>query len=1148
MKTPSSLLAIIGSSGILLWLEAPTARSAERPAVSGFLSAPPMAAATLDGRVTGDAEWQSACQISGWTDRVLGMANHDGTIASVGHAGGTLYLLFRCPIPEKYRLNKVLYASCPLKMTAKEKDGDIFQDDYVGVGLTPPGSRDVYFLGVNGAGITCDSRNGDVSWNGKSQARQTHDDFVWTVELAIPLGQFGTAALKDGDWGVNFRHGARQIELLDSIWAYQPAEPYPMARMRLSPRPISAALTSFGNLSDGSLALRGQVANLSKEAFDGVAEVAVHGFAAGKPPAFGPEKIAISLEPGEKKALAADFAAGQPLCGQVTCTIKDSQGLMLLDHRLPFVFAREMALETRFIPTPSILQLVLDLGSPASFKKVASGRMKVLDARTKQEVASQSLPAFRSSLSIADIDCSRLPPGRYEAVVELRTGATLTALRDVFVKDPNPEWLGNKIGISDKVPPPWTPLRAEGRTVDCWGRQYTFGAAGFPRQINILGKDILARPVRILVKRNNRTGVLPEGTFQPTEHKEARASYESVSEVGGLKIAADAWIEFDGFVWNTIKVHANSPTEIDGLSVEIPLKKEYATLWWHPELAGGMLSDKMGAPPRQPHASAPINFLRLGDEDRGMQFFYENLDHWNPSPGLGQELIPGDKEYVLRYNLIGKPTTVEEPLHIALGYIALPCKPRSNMFRRIDVNGMWSATVGAYRGVDGQWSASVGTQPADKRQLEQAGPPFQILNIYSSGAARNESNYFNFWNEDVFDKDHLRKFKEQVIDPQWNDYRNTFCQYYQACVGDANTPEYRKYRFEWKSTPGNAPYVPPDPKDRDKIIFGSACHQSRSFNDCLVWYLDKTLRYLSDNGKIPIHGYQDCGGHPWCSNTLHGCPAQGHFPILANREHAKRVYRMFKAINPLNQVYIHTGGSSAMNWCGFFDAMIEGEQFTADYLAAIAHDPRLPKDYTRLINLERCRAQLQPYAWGPDRIYLWQFWQWMEKEPDAARGARGHIWGLQLVHDTPVWACRTPLCVARAIGALHWGQQVEFIPYWRKQTGIEVHAAVSPVVVSAWQRGKGNLVTIVLNDSDRIATGQLKIDFARFGFQPGEIQCRDYGGAGLAYPNAMFSYDEKAQKAVDPQRLPVADTVVSSDAAVPVEIGRHSFKLLWFHQ
>ena len=277
----------------------------------------------MDGRLTAATQWQSTCQITGWADSVLGVANNDGTTVSVGHASNVLYVLFRCPIPEKFRFNKVVYASIPLKMTAKEKDGDILQDDYVGVCLTPPGSRDVYFLGVNGAGITRDSRNGDVSWNGQWQVQQSRDDYLWTVEFAIPLAQFRGAAVGDPAWGVNFKHGARQLELLDSVWAYQAAQVCPMAQMRLSPRAIAVTLTTFGNLSEGSLAMKGQIANLSAEAFEGTAETSIRDLAGGTPPMFGPDKCMFSLKPGEKKQFAAKYDAAGPLCGKVLLSIKD---------------------------------------------------------------------------------------------------------------------------------------------------------------------------------------------------------------------------------------------------------------------------------------------------------------------------------------------------------------------------------------------------------------------------------------------------------------------------------------------------------------------------------------------------------------------------------------------------------------------------------------------------------------------------------------------------------------------------------------------------------------------------------------------------------------------------------------------------------
>jgi hypothetical protein len=464
--------------------------------------------------------------------------------------------------------------------------------------------------------------------------------------------------------------------------------------------------------------------------------------------------------------------------------------------------------------------------------------------------------------------------------------------------------------------------------------------------------------------------------------------------------------------------------------------------------------------------------------------------------------------------------------------MALPCRPRSALFRVVNANNQWGG----------------GRTWPDKARMDRNHWLFQTYTYGNGWFGRTDCNYFNLWNEEVYDRDCLETFKATGILAPWAENRATGCLYYQACVNDANTPEYRRYRFEWKAVPGNAPYVPPDPKTRTKPVMASVCQQSRSYVDFQVWHMDRLVRQLSDNGRIPLHGYQDCGGHPLCMNALHGCPAEGHFPVLANREWAKRIYVMYKAINPLNQLYIHTGGESAMSWCAFFDVMIEGEQYTAPYLADRVNDPSLPQDYTRLLDLARFRAQCQPCAWGPERFFLTQFHGWLEQEPDEARGAMGHLWGLSLCHDVPVWGTYPPASVSRAIAELGWDDQVEFIPYWRTETGIEVKAPAGPVVASGWRRGQGHLLLLVLNDSEQEVQAEVRIDLGRYGFATTEVHCRDYGAAGLAYPEALFTYRVAARQDVDLQLLPVQDALVQPGTAMPVGLGRRSFRLLRFWQ
>ena len=123
-----------------------------------------------------------------------------------------------------------------------ERDGDIFQDDYVGFYLSPPESNDVYFFGVNGTGGERVSRNDGVAWNEDWQVSQIWDQDFWRVEFRLPLRAFSG----EGEWGINFLHGARQVEPMESIWGFQPAQLRPLVNMHLSSDEASFALLPYG--------------------------------------------------------------------------------------------------------------------------------------------------------------------------------------------------------------------------------------------------------------------------------------------------------------------------------------------------------------------------------------------------------------------------------------------------------------------------------------------------------------------------------------------------------------------------------------------------------------------------------------------------------------------------------------------------------------------------------------------------------------------------------------------------------------------------------------------------------------------------------------------------------------------------------------
>ena len=154
---------------------------------AALLRVPQIAAPVIDGKITSEREWEHGHTLTGWVDPILGNVNTDDMQVQVAHSGTALHVRFQYAIPEKFRKQRDIYVGTPLKVSVQQADGDIFQDDYVGVYLAPPDSTDTYFFGINGAGAKRDEKNGDPAWNGQWQANQTRDDHVWTAEFTIPF-------------------------------------------------------------------------------------------------------------------------------------------------------------------------------------------------------------------------------------------------------------------------------------------------------------------------------------------------------------------------------------------------------------------------------------------------------------------------------------------------------------------------------------------------------------------------------------------------------------------------------------------------------------------------------------------------------------------------------------------------------------------------------------------------------------------------------------------------------------------------------------------------------------------------------------------------------------------------------------------------
>ncbi|NOY80194.1 MAG: hypothetical protein GXP31_04225 [Kiritimatiellaeota bacterium] len=951
----------------------------------------------LDGAVS-PGEYGMAAAVTGFCNRVTGLLDREQPVVYLGWDAANLYLAHVWPVPEKVRLQPDNYSFGPVRKEVRTRDGNLEEDDTVGLDLEGADGR-TRRIRINALGTVSDSMDGDRKWDCSVRAAVQLDARTWTTEMAVPLADLGLAP---GGVSGRLRLFRTHRLLRHDMVSWPGPNPGDAAEFVLSADAPALQLTSLGQLWDGRLDLQ-----IVRRA--------------------GPDvKVRFSTDSGEIDSTVA-LAAASPavrverLLADTNLTLLKIAALCgttpVLRLDLPVSYPPMFDADMFFFPsTASVAVRVLSRG-PA---QRAGATVRIVRTDGGLTDRSASTPGGMNDVRVVKLSTRDLPPGQYRVELTLEHNKNVLGRKSLpLTIKPTPEWLGNRLGIIDYVPKPWTPLEYGATSVSCWGRRVDLGAGLFPRQTVSQGAPLLAGPVQLVAQFGETEQRPGEVRFEWLRQTQQKGEWRTAGRLGPLSVRVNGSIEFDGMMWFEVTVTAPTAVETRRLRVEIPMAKAHSTLFY----SGNYRAVDTGRTPTRPWSCAFRPCLGLSDEDRGLQWFAESTRGWHlKNKDKAIELLPTPEATVLVLNIADTPTEIG---------------PQTRVFR-------------------------FGLHPTPVK------PPLQgrrLIRPFGKPDLKPKSNLRLWWTNYGLGCSYPLPVKQDArrwVEQQHADGVRVLA-YTRLCECSVKGPWYEYFRDEWRVDPG--PRMAYN-SDADWGDANPVCPGATSWRDWTLWSIKKACEKLDFDGV-----YYDVSRPPSCSNRVHGCGFldedgrwQPEYQLLATRELQKRLWIMLHEQMGGKLVSHHMSGNLYTVTQAFDDLIIDGENYTS----------MLKDTYYDLLPLDTFRAEYMGRQWGLTSIFLPEFsraqltpkakklWESPAKLP-AVR----HLAGMIFLHDSLPWPAFSDLSpyytIWAAQDALGWGDDVDFIPYWENAAVLDPLPA--DIAASVYRRD-GRALLVLFNNTN----------------------------------------------------------------------------------
>lgn len=476
----------------------------------------------------------------------------------------------------------------------------------------------------------------------------------------------------------------------------------------------------------------------------------------------------------------------------------------------------------------------------------------------------------------------------------------------------------------DKIYEGFSPLKSEraedGFSVSVYGRNYTFKNSFLPISIISAGEELLCEPMRLNFGFCTQDASFKNFSYVYLSEDDTAATVLASAECGNVVINATITIELDGFIKLEMRISnfwsfSNlSAADLNSLSLTVSLSKKHSTLfhYWPNDKTSIIPS----ATAMNSGATEPMNlpfkpYVWCGDEYRGLGFWCESdkgIELEDPERFITVEDKEDKTELNIRlldrmpksWQLAGSDKWVDtlRPVFFTFGFQATPVKAVTlspeDIYKRFHLYDVVKHNI---------YESDV------IERVAAVGAKWLILHedwtvIQNYGLAYDEEKFREF-----VKKAHAFGLKVMTyFGYEYSSLAPDFC---------SKADEYLIKNTAGNFTGGWQRQVP----QRAYMV----CYNG-GYGSVML----ERVKYVMDN--YGVDGiYTDGTYVPWeCANTAHGCGYNDDegvlhttFPILAVREHVKKLYREVHMRGGI--IDTHQSSCCLMPTLAFADSYFDGE-------------------------------------------------------------------------------------------------------------------------------------------------------------------------------------------------------------------------------